>query len=122
MPKPPLWDLVNSLYHAVADKPELNALVLGASGAYLVVRTLQLGSKHVMDRIIPGFDDKALPFLETTCIIGWTLTPVLYEAIHPGSLKSYCTPHPVYMTSMMGAYFGSVVPATVDLIKRFRKS
>lgn len=116
MSNPPLWDLVNTLYHGVMDnapqplqdRAELSALILGAGGTYLLVRGLQYTSEHWMDRIIPGFNKNWLPKLEIACVVVMTAVPVGSAVIAPETALGTIREHPVYTVGMAGAYFAGI--------------
>jgi hypothetical protein len=129
MAKPFLYDVVNMLYHGVMDNmPDFlreremsSAFLLGAGGICGVVRGLQWLSKNVADKVIPGFDKKALPVLEKICIAGMAAAPVVYGLIDPEGAKQVVAQHPVYTAGMAGVYAGSIVGAAQDIVKRSKE-
>lgn len=129
MAKPFLWDVVNVLYHSVMDRmPQAlqdrdmaSAFVLGSAGAYGVVKGLQWTSKHVMNRIIPDFDEKCLPLLEKVCIVGMAAAPVVYAIFDPEGAREIMTQHPTYTSGMAGVYAGSITGAAQDLHRRSKE-
>ena len=81
MNKPPLYDIVDKLYHGVMDKMpqalqdrgEAMAFLLGAGGIYGVVKGLQWTSRNAMNKLIPNFDEKWLPALKRYVLLEWLL-------------------------------------------------
>lgn len=129
MDKPPLYDIVNKLYHgatdlmpqSLQDRDMALAAVLGAAGIYGVVRGLQWTSKNVMNKVIPNFDEKRLPALEKICIAGMALAPIAYGLIDPHGAREIMTQHPTYTSGMAGVYVGSIAGAAQDLHNRSKK-
>jgi len=129
MTKPPLWDLVNKLYHGLMDimpqslqeRSMASAFTLGAAGSYCLVRSLQWLSKKV-DKVVPGFDGIALPALEKICVAGMSLAPLIYSAVDPEGAMSVLKEHPTYISGMAGVYVGSIGGALQDLHVRSHRN
>lgn len=126
MTKPFLYDIVDKLYHVVMDpmphvireREQASAFVLGTAGIYGVARAFQWASRHIIDKVIPGFDENALPVFEKICIAGMAAAPILYALIDPEGAKAITAQHPVYAAGMAGVYAGSISGAVQDLVKR----
>jgi len=122
MDDPPVYDLVDRLYHSVMDgmpkklqeRAKLSAFVLAGSGSALLVNSLQWTSEHLVDKIIPGFDNYALPPLEMTCLVGIHLLPLAYAMVKPEKIIDILDNHLVYASGMLGVYFGSTIAALQD--------
>ncbi|MEK6943500.1 MAG: hypothetical protein AABX00_05545 [Nanoarchaeota archaeon] len=129
MNKPPLYDIVDKLYHGVMDKMpqalqdrgEAMAFLLGAGGIYGVVKGLQWTSRNAMNKLIPNFDEKWLPALEKICIAGMASAPIIYAMADPDGARDIMTQHPTYTSGMAGVYVGSIVGAVQDLVKRSKQ-
>ncbi len=130
MTKPFLHGVVDTLYHIVMDpmpqfiqdRDMTSAVLLGGGGAYGVVRGLQYLSKNVADRIIPGFDEHALPILEKICIAGMILDPLAYSIIDPDGAREIVSQHPTYSAGMTSAGVCSITGAVQDLHKRQKQN
>ncbi|MBN1792459.1 hypothetical protein JW826_02135 [Candidatus Woesearchaeota archaeon] len=126
MTGPFLFEVVDKLYNGairiapdwMQETPVTNAFALGAVGTYSLTWLLQKTSKKVVDKVIPGFDEKALPILEKICIAGVTAGPLLYAMIDPEGAQNIMTQHPVYTSGMLGVSVGGVIAATQDLQRR----
>ncbi len=122
MSDPIFYDTVNTLYHAVMDRPETEkAFLLGSLGIYLVVNRLQWASKNIMDYYISNFDENWLPKLEKGCIAAMAATPFLFYLIAPEATKEAINQHQVYTSGMFGVWFGSIIGAGKDLFKRSKQ-
>ncbi len=129
MTKPFLYNVVDKLYNTVMDNmPQAlqdrdmgSAAILGSGGIYAVVRGLQWTSKNVIDKIIPGFDDKCLPVLEKICIGSMAAAPIVYYLADPVGAKEITTQHPTYTYGMAGVWVGSITGAAQDLLKRSKQ-
>lgn len=122
----PFYNTVDFLYDLVIDNMPVvirersmaNAFILGSFGTYGVVKGVQWLSKNVVDKVIPGFDDKYLSTLEKLCIVGMAAAPVLYAVIDPQGAREVMTMNPTYTSGMIGVYAGSIACAVQDLHKR----
>ena len=129
MTDPILYDVVDTLYHGVMNHmPEalqtrdmLSAFLLGGSGIYCVVRSLQWMSRNMMDGFIANFDEKVIPVLEKICIISMGSAPFIYAAVDPEGAREMVMEHPVYTAGMAGVYIGSITGAVQDLGRRARE-
>lgn len=130
MKEPFLYNVVDILYHSVADnspqvvqdRPMASAFILGSLGIYGVVRSLQWSSKNVVNYFISDFDEKYLPILEKACIGGMIAVPILYAIVNPNKAREIITQHPIYTSGMIGVAFGSIAGALQDLRKRSKKT
>ncbi len=128
-PDPIFYDTVDTLYHAFMDsmpkflqeRSKTSAFVLGGSGIYATVRTLQWTSKNIMDYYISDFDEKILPVLEKTCIGLMVAAPFLCYLVAPERTKEIISQHQVYTSGMVGVWLGSIIGAGQDLIKRSKQ-
>ena len=126
MQKPPFYEIVDKAYRLIIDNTSqaiqerriVIAPVLGAIGSYGVIKSLQWTSKNVVDKVIPGFDEHALPLLEKICMIGITIAPIVYGIVDPETARNIMVQHPTYTTGMFGAYAGCMTAAAQDLHNR----
>lgn len=129
MSNPPLYDIVNSLYHGVMgcmprflqERDLFCAFVLGAAGTYAVTKGIQSLSKRVLNRIMPKFDEKVFPVIEHVCAAFVGVAPFVYAAVDPEGAKEIMTQHPIYTSGMAGVYAGGVMAAVRDLSSRYQK-
>jgi len=116
-----LFDKIHNLIPEKLQNLPIEVGVYGFGGAYLLTRGLQLLSKKVIDKIIPGFDEKALPILEKACIYGLPAAVVLYALIDQEGAKEWIYSKPMDNWGIMLAYLGGVTGALQDLNKRSKK-
>lgn len=122
----PFYNIVDFLYDLVIDNMPVvirersmaNAFILGSVGTFGVIKGVQWLSKNVVDKAIPGFDDKCLPTLEKLCIVGMAAAPILYAVIDPQGAREVMTMNPTYTSGMMGIYAGSIACGAQDLHRR----
>jgi hypothetical protein len=90
----------------------------GFAGAYLLTRFLQMTSKYIVGKMIPGFDKKLLPALEKLCIAGLPLAFFAYTIVDPEGAKGMLYSKPMDNAGIVAAYLGGVLAAVPDLHKR----
>ena len=123
---PFLHGLVDSLYNAVMDfapeflrqRPMFSAAVLGASGAFGLVKGLQEVSMRWMDNIVTEFDERWLPELEKACLAGVPALALGYALVDPEGMRQVVSEHPVYTAGMVSAYAGAATATLQDLMAR----
>ena len=126
MDKPPLWELVNSLYHGVMDRtPQVlqdrdmsSAFVLGAAGTYGAFRGIRFLLRNFGNYYMPTFGDEWLPKIEKGVAAAMTAVPILYAAVDPEGAKQIMTMHPTYTSGMMGVWAGGVGAIVHDMFGR----
>ncbi len=129
MTDPIFYDAVDTLYHTVMDnspqflqdRPKTSAFVLGGSGIYGVVKSLQWTSKNIMDYYVSNFDEKILPILEKGCIAAMAAAPFLCYLVAPEATKEVMDQHQVYTSGMVGVWLGSIIGAGQDLFNRYKQ-
>ena len=117
----PLYDTVNTLFHllpeSLQDTPYLTASVAGAVGAFGAIGGLQLLSKYAVDRVITGFDEKALPFLEKACMAVTPLAAMGYGMLSHSELAD----HSVYTVGTASALVSAMITAGADIVRKERE-
>ena len=125
-PVKPFYDIVDALFNyvqphmpqSVQQRPEASAFLYGFVGTSAVIKGLQLVSRHIIDNMFPGFDEKILPRLEQICLAGITAAPLLYAVFDPDSFRRILSQNPTYTSGMAGFWLGNVVGAVYDLHNR----
>ncbi len=123
---PFLYELVDGLYNTVMqfmpeslqNRPMLCAPVLGASGAYGAVRSLQYISRRWMDRVIENFDRDWLPKLEKACMVALPAVVLAYAFSDPQGAIEVASNNPVYAAGMASAGASAMAGAAQDLHNR----
>ena len=87
-------------------------------GAYLTTKGLQWTSKNIVDKILPGFHDKALPKLERACEFGIPLYFSLYALFKPKKFTCWMYAKPLDNLGIVTAYLAGVLAAEQDFHRR----
>jgi hypothetical protein len=116
---PPLYTVVDKLYHGVMDNkfvpsyfkkhPELSASILANTGTVAVLGAVQKGTEI----ILPQFYAHNFKTLEALCIVGMVCVAVAYK----NKLVDFVTEHPVYSSGMVSTWLTSIGMALYDLNK-----
>ena len=124
IPDKGLYEVTQFLFDQVRNRlPErlhnlpVEVSLEGYLGAYLLTRALQWGSKKVVDRIVPGFDQR-LPVLEKICEIGFPAAFLLYSLIDQDGARDLIYSKPMDNLGIVMAYLGGVTAVEQDLHRR----
>jgi hypothetical protein len=123
--KPPLYDIVDKAFHAVANvkvkddyliqekvtkKPKLAARVFASTGI-----GASIGLAHLVSAgFLPKFYENTFQTIEESCIYSMLM---LY-AFYADKIPKWSTDHPVYLAGMEAVAYTSVLLAAADLIIR----
>ena len=117
-----LHDGLGKIIQSSLDNLPARVMLEAFGGAYLLTKGFQYVSKRWADRIIPGFDDKILPFLERGCEIGIPAVSLslllLYSIIDSEGTRDLIYNKPMDNLGIICAYAGGVLAAEQDLRKR----
>lgn len=111
------FDFVHNLLPEKLHNLPTEVMIEGLAGAYILTWGLQKLSKSI-DKVIWDFDEKWLPWLERTCVIGFPLAAIIYGLIDEEGAKYWIYSKPVDNLGMFMAYLGGLARAIPDLNKK----
>ncbi len=119
--KLPIYNFVDNLYNGIDDLVDgitngaipdvVSAPIYAAAGAHVVIKGLHWLSKNIVDHIIPDFDQKYLPILETACITTLAVAGTTALILNP----QIWTENPVYVTGMVSSGVSALATAGKDV-------
>ena len=121
----PFYETFGDMYRFLADPhPQLEPIspivsfTLASHVSYMLTRGVQATSKHVVDKVVPGFHEHVLPKLEKTCNYGIPIA-VGIAAVFSPEFREMVDAHWTYAGGWLGIYTGGSV--AVDEAKELRK-
>ncbi len=110
-----LFDLIHDRIPEIIQNIPAEVMIYAITGAYGVTRGLQYTSKNVVDKIIPGFHDKALPVLERICEFGIPAVVLVYALYDQEGFTYWAYSKQLDNLGILFAYLGGVIAAEQDL-------
>ena len=122
----PGYNIVNNAYENtirympqwMQNHPKTSATIFGTTGTFAAVKVLQLTSSHLIDKIIPGFHEIALPFFEGITAAGFMVYPARSYFYDSWEFKTKIEEHPVYTSGMTAAGLTGIALVVMDLYQR----
>lgn len=112
------FDFIHNILPEKFQNLPVEVMVEGFGFTYLLTKGLQLTSKKVFDKIIPGFDEKWLPWFERACVIGLPVALGAYALIDQEGAKYWIYGKPMDNLGIFMAYLGGLAGAIPDLNKK----
>lgn len=117
-------DVVQHFVHDIlgikARNLSIEVAAEGFGGAYLVTRGIQLFSKHVVNKFVPEFYEKVLPWFEGACIVGIPAAVLGYGIVDFEGLQEMIYSKPMDNWGITWAYAGGLTGVVHDYINRIR--
>lgn len=111
----PFYETFDTLYHFFTDAhPQLEPISpivsfgMAYPTTYILTRGLQATSRYVVDKMLPGFHEKALPKLERLCQIGIPVA-VGAGALFSSEVRDVLTTNTTFLSGWAGIYAGGFV-------------
>jgi len=105
----PLWDLVNDLYHTIADDPARTASYLAITGSYIITNELMPLANKAMNKM----SLRARMAVKVAAGAVVMAVPLGYKLFNP----EVTTENPVYSSGMMSSAAGTSIALFKSAIK-----
>jgi len=110
-----LFDSIHQFVPEQLQNIPIEVMLYAGLGGYGLTWALQLASKNIVDRIIPGFDKNALPIFERACEFGIPAAALLYAIADPDGFVYWAYNKGLDNVGMVSAYLTGVLAAEQHL-------